>query len=245
MGNAFITVYMTRGPKMDRHPHHDYAPNFTVLKRLAESVAPHGELIVVSDSLQPRHVPAELRESVTIRKVAPLTGNFFMERWDLIRDTIADRPDLDFVYAVDGRDVIVVDDPWDFIAPGTLYTCTEPVALPGLRRWRGQPLVRSGFINDPSFHRSPTIRQWIRHHPQLVALNAGVSAGDRETMSTFAALMAEHRLDDHVADDYTDMALFNWVAHSMMNNVVGSEAYIGAKCHLIDEAPNAKVLHVP
>jgi len=244
MGNAFVTVYMTRGPKMDRHPHHDYAADFTVLQRLAESVAPHGELIVVSDSLHPRHVPAELRESVTIRKVAPITGNFFMQRWDLVRDAIAARPDLDLVYAVDGRDVIVVKDPWDFIAPDTIYTCIEPTTLPGLRRWRGQPLGRSGFINDTGYHSSPVIQKWIRENPGLVALNAGVCAGDWDTMLRLTSRLAERRLDDDLAADYTDMAMFNHLAHTEFR-VEASEQWIGAKCHWEADAPQARVLHVP
>lgn len=244
MSNAFITVYMTRGPKMDRHPHHDYAADFTVLQRLAESVAPHGDLIVVSDSLTARHIPADLRKSVTVRRVAPLEGNFFMERWDLVRDTLKARTDIESVYVVDGRDVIVVKDPWDFIEPGILYTCTEPARLRELRRWRGQPLGVSGFINDRRFHSSPVIQAWIRQNPQLVALNAGVTGGDRATMLAFATRMAEARLEEHVADDYTDMALFNWVAHREFN-VVGSEEYVGAKCHWEADAPRARVLHVP
>lgn len=244
MGNAFITVYMTKNPKMERHPHNEYAVDFTVLQRLAETVAPHGELIVVTDSLTTEHVPAELRDTVTIRSVPPISGNFFMERWDAVRDTLEERTDLDLVYVADGRDVVVVRDPWDYIEPGTLYTCIEPTRLPGLRRWRGQPLGRSGFINDPSFHNSPVIREWITSQRHELALNAGVTAADRETLLAFATRMAEARLEEHVAGDYTDMALYNYIAHREFR-VVGSETYIGAKCHLEVDAPQARVLHVP
>lgn len=243
MGNAFITVYMTRGPKMVRHPVHDYAADFAVLERLAESVAPFGELIVCTDSLRLEDVPAHLRHAVTIVDVEPFTGNFFMQRWDAVRDVLLDRTDLDFAYSVDGRDVIVVKDPWEFIQPNTLYSCTEPASLPGLRRWRGQPMSQSGFINDPSFHNSPLIRQWIRQHPNRVALNAGVVGGDRASMLQLATRMAECRHHDHVQGDYTDMALFNVIAYEQ--NVATSEEFIGAKCHLEADAPEARILHVP
>lgn len=249
MPNAFLTVYMTQNPPMDRHPHHDYRPDFEVLRRLAESVAPHGTLIVVTDSLTPEHVPAHLRDTVVIHMVPTVTGNFFMERWDAVAATLEHFTDLELVYVVDGRDVVVVRDPWDYITPGTLYTCTEPATLTvGRRRrqhvWYGQPLGRSGFINDRSFHNSPHIQKWIGENPELVALNAGVIAGDRATVLAFAQQMAEERHTEHVASDYTDMALFNWVAYTGFT-VVGSEEFIGAKCHLEADAPNARVLHVP
>lgn len=241
--SAFITVYMTRGPKMVRHPIHDYPADFTVLQRLAESVAPHGELIIATDSLKLTDVPKALRSSVTIFDSDPFTDNFFMQRWDAVRDVLTARTDLDHAYAVDGRDVIVVKDPWDFIEPGTLYPCTEPASLPGLRGWRGQPLARSGFINDRSFHRSPLIGKWIRRNGDRVALNAGVVGGDRASMLQLATRMAECRHHDHMQEDYTDMALFQVIAYEQ--RVIASEEFIGAKCHLEQDAPNARVLHVP
>lgn len=243
MGNAFITTYLTR-PKMERHPHKHWPVDFEVLQRLAESVAPHGELIVCADELTAAHVPDSLRDTVTIHPITSTVKNVYFERWDLVRDILTDRTDLGMVYAVDARDVIVVKDPWDYIEPGVLYTCTEVVSHRVLPRWRGQPLGVSGFINDRSFHSSPVIQGWIRDNPNLVALNAGVSAGDRATMLRFASLMAERRLEDHVSNDYTDMALFNWVAHTQMQ-VVGSNDLIGAKCNSQAEAPHARVIHVP
>jgi hypothetical protein len=240
---AFITTYLTK-PKMDRHPHKDWPVSFDTLQRLAESVAPYGELIVVADELQPRHIPKALRSTVTIFPVTTPVANVYFERWDLVRDVLTARTDLELAYACDSRDVYAVKDPWDYIQPGTLYTCTEVLRHRILPRWRGQPLGRSGFINDASFHPSPVIHAWIRQNPSLVALNAGVSAGDRATMLAFSSRMAEARLESHVLDDYTDMALFNFIAHTEFQ-VVGSTEYIGAKCQDESEAPNARVVHVP
>jgi hypothetical protein len=243
-GRAVITTYLTK-PKMDRHPHKNWPVSFETLQRLAESVQPYGELIVCADELQPRHIPRALRRSVTIFPVTTPVTNVYFERWDLIRDVLTQRADIELAYAVDARDVIVVKDPWDYIKPGTLYTCTEVVSHKILPRWRGQPLGRSGFINDTSFHSSQVIKRWIRQNPNLVALNAGVSAGDRATLLAFATLMADRRLEDHVANDYTDMALFNFVAYNAGFPVIGSEKYIGAKCNTSAEAPQARVVHVP
>lgn len=243
MPNAFITVYMTRGQKMVRHPVHDYPADFTVLQRLAESVAPYGELIVATDSLTKSDIPWRLRKTVTIFPLDPFDGNYFLQRWDGVRDVLRARTDLDYVYAVDGRDVVVVRDPWEFMEPGTLYPCTEPATLPGLKRWRGQPLGRSGFINERSYHDSPVLKAWIRANSQRIALNAGVVGGDRATMLAMATRMAECRHHDHMANDYTDMALFQVLAYE--HRVVASEEFIGAKCHLEADAPNARVLHVP
>lgn len=243
MGNAFITVYMTRGPKMDRHPHHDYPANFTVLARLAESVVKHCELIIATDSLTANDIPKQLRDKVTIFPIAPFDGNFFLQRWDAVLEVLETRTDLEYVYAVDGRDVVVMADPFDFMEAGTLYPCTEPATLPGLRRWRGQPLGMSGFINDRSYHSSPVVRTWIRRNANRVALNAGVVGGDRDTMLALTKRMSECRHHDHMANDYTDMALFQVLAYE--HRVVASEEFIGAKCHTEVEAPKARVLHVP
>lgn len=243
-GKAFITTYLTK-PKMDRHPHKDWPVDFTVLQRLAESVAPWGELIVCADELTTRHIPRQLRKAVTIHPVVEPIQNVYFERWDLTRDILATRTDLTHAYTVDARDVIVVKDPWEFIEPATLYTCTEVVSHRILGRWRGQPLGVSGFINDKSFHSSPVIQQWIRRNPTLVALNAGVTGADRETLLAFASFMADRRLEKHVRNDYTDMALFNFVAYNSGFSVIGSEEFIGAKCHSAVEAPNARVIHVP
>lgn len=240
---AFITTYLTR-PKMDRHPHKHWPVDFEVLDRLARSVAPYGELVVAADELTERHVPADLRHAVTIWPVTRPVGNVYFERWDTVRDVLTARTDIDLAYAVDARDVYAVKDPWNYIQPGTLYTCTEVLRHRVLPRWRGQPLGVSGFINDPGFHPSPVVRQWIREHPNLVALNAGVSAGDRDTMLAFATRMAQIRLEPHMAGDYTDMAAFNYVAHSEFT-VVGSTEFIGAKCQSPSEAPQARVVHVP
>jgi hypothetical protein len=242
--NAFITTYLTK-PKMERHPHKDWPVSFEVLQRLAESVQPYGELIVCADELQPRHVPKALRGTVTVFPVTAPIGNVYFERWDLVRDVLTQRTDLTFAYAVDARDVIVMKDPWEFIEPRTLYTCTEVVSHRILPRWRGQPLGLSGFINDKSFHSSPIIQRWIRQNPDLVALNAGVTGADRETLLAFATLMADRRLEAHVANDYTDMSLFNFVAYNSGFPVVGSEEFIGAKCNTAAEAPRARVIHVP
>ncbi len=243
-GRAFITTYLTK-PKMERHPHKDWPVNFDTLQRLADSVAPFGELIVCADELEMRHVPHPLRRSVTIFPVTTPVKNIYFERWDLVRDVLTQRTDIELAYAVDARDVIVVKDPWDFIEPGTLYTCTEVVSHKILPRWRGQPLGVSGFINDRTFHESPVIQQWIRENRRLVALNAGVSAADRATLLAFATLMADRRLEEHVSRDYTDMALFNFVAYNAGFPVVGSEEFIGAKCNTSAEAPTARVIHVP
>jgi hypothetical protein len=241
---AFITHYLTK-PKMERHPHKDWPVDFTVLQRLAESVAPWGELIVCADELTAEQVPESLRGSVTIHTVTAPVDNVYFERWDLTRDVLTKRTDLTHAYTVDARDVIVVKEPWEFIQPGTLYTCTEVLSHKILPRWRGQPLGLSGFINDKSFHSSPVIQKWIRANHNSKALNAGVSGADRETLLGFATLMADRRHEDHVANDYTDMALFNFVAYNSGFEVVGSEEYIGAKCNTSVEAPNARVVHVP
>jgi len=242
VGNAFITTYLTK-PKMTRHPHTHWPASFEVLERLAESLRPWGELIVCADELT--EIPTGF-EHVTIRPVTQPVENVYFERWDIIRDTLAERTDLDLVYAVDARDVIAIKDPWDYIQPGTLYTCTEPATLivGRGRRWFGQPLGRSGFINDRGYHSSPLVREWIRRHYRFTALNAGVSAADRDTLLRFATRMAEARLEDHMREDYTDMALFNMIAHQEFK-AVGSEEFIGAKCHLEEDAPKARVLHVP
>lgn len=231
---------------MERHPHTDWPTDgFRVLQRLAESVAPWGELIVCADDLNESHIPAELRDTVTIWPVTQPIGNVYFERWDLTRDVLEARTDLTHAYTVDARDVIVVDDPWEFIEPATLYTCTEVVSHKILPRWRGQPLGLSGFINDKSFHQSPVIQKWIRANHDSKALNAGVTGADRETLLGFATLMADRRLEDHVKNDYTDMALYNFVAYNSGFTVIGDENYIGAKCHSAAEAPHAKVIHVP
>lgn len=245
MSNAFITTYLTK-PTMERHPHQDWPIGFKHLDRLAESVAPHGELIVCADELTMDHVPEHLRPKVTIHRVTTPVTNVYFERWDHVRDVLETRPDLDLVYVTDARDVIVVADPWDYMQPVTLYACTEPETLIVRRNrlWHGQPLGRSGFICDMSFHNSPVIQAWIQANPDLVALNAGVTAADRATLLDFATRMATARLDEHVSNDYTDMALYNYLAHTEFT-VVGSEEFIGAKCHLADQAPNARVLHVP
>lgn len=230
---------------MERHPHKDWPVSFDTLARLAESVQPHGELIICADELTADHIPAALRDTVTIFRVTKPVTNVYFERWDSIRDVLTKRTDLEYAYAVDARDVIVVKDPWDYIEAGTLYTCTEVLRHRILPRWRGQPLGLSGFINDRTFHHSPVIRDWIRQNPSLVALNAGVSAGTRAALLAFATLMADRRLADHVKNDYTDMALFNFVAYNSGLAVVGSEEFIGAKCNTAAEAPRARVVHVP
>lgn len=242
MTDLFITTYLTR-PKMTRHPHKSWPLNFDLLKRLGDSVAPHAELVVCADQLPQRRIPLNLRNHVTIHPVTRPVENVYFERWDLIRDVLQSRQDARWVYACDARDVIVVRDPFDFMEPGVLYTCTEPASLPGLRRWRGQPLGVSGFINDRKFHSSSVIQKWVRENPRLVALNAGVVAADRATMLRFATRMAEERHAPHVARDYTDMALFNYLAYTEFD-VVGSEQFIGAKCHTETEAPEARVIHV-
>lgn len=230
---------------MDRHPHKDWPVDFTVLQRLAESVAPWGELIVCADELTTAQIPANLRDTVAIHTVTHHIDNVYFERWDLTRDVLKLRTDLTHAYTVDARDVIVVKNPWDFINPRTLYTCTEVVGHKILPNWRGQPLGRSGFITAKSYHRSPVIQRWIKQNANLVALNAGVTGADRETLLAFATLMADRRLEAHVRNDYTDMALFNFVAYNSGFTVVGRTDLIGAKCQDAIEAPNARILHVP
>ena len=241
MARAFITTYLTR-PKMERHPEKDWPIEFRKVDKLARTVAPHGELIIAADQLTMRHVPRALRSTVSIWPVTQLVENIYFERWDIVRDILTARTDLTHAYACDARDVYVMSDPWGYMQPDTLYTCQEPPGLPELRRWKGQPLGRSGFINDTNYHHSPVIQDFIRNHHHHTALNAGVAGGDRATMLRLATRLAEERHAEHVKDDYTDMALFNYLAYSEFN-VIASEDYIGAKCHDETQAPNAKVIH--
>lgn len=143
-----------------------------------EAVVFHDEL----DTDDPRFYREELRLNV------------YFQRWACAIDWLCQNPDAEWVWCVDGTDVVMLHEPWAEMKSDTLYAGSEPQTV--------------GFYWLADNH--PSVREWAYEHRDEVLLNAGLVGGDRATMLKFLLAM----MIDRAPDDLTDMGVFNKVARS-------------------------------
>ena len=123
--------------------------------------------------------------------------NPYTHRWRLVRDWLAEHPEADWVWTVDGSDVEMLRPPWGEMYPGVLYVGSEPYP------------IRNQWMEH--FH--PATRPFIDAHPSHRLLNSGIAGGDRDTLLDFTTALCE-RLDEVEGIDAYDMGAFNETATS-------------------------------
>lgn len=120
--------------------------------------------------------------------------NPYTYRWQLVRDWLIAHPDVGFVWAVDGTDVVMLREPWTEMHAGVLYVGSE-LQLVG---------------NDWMIHYHPETHGFIRQFPNHRLLNSGIAGGDRDTLLEFTTALCA-RLEQ-TRTDLFDMGAFNQVA---------------------------------
>src|SRR5690606_33114635 len=170
-----------------------------LLKTLADSLARHN-LVVLRDE----DIPGLTVDSYKIRN-NKLEAYF--QRWVSLYHWLRDHPEARYVWAVDGFDVEMLNNPFPHMKPGLLYVGHEP-KITGIE-WMYK------------VHPNRWLHEFLKDHSSETLLNAGVCGGDRATMLTFAHLMTRYIMDVESGRSHNknieglgqgDMALFNYVA---------------------------------
>lgn len=204
--NVVLTFYFTgvNDPQRNKKWEADY----NALTPLIESLQGQ-KLVVIHDCFD-----VEDTETITHIKVPSITVSPYFARWIYARRWLSKHPEVKQIWCVDATDVVMLNNPFDEMQIGELYTGDENAIL-GCQ-WM--------FEN----HHAHWLQSWIKKNCVSVLLNAGLLGGDRESIMRFLNLMITF-WEDNRKEIYfhgcgsvgeSDMALFNFVAYSYFSNVL-------------------------
>ena len=189
--DAVLTAYFTSGDPQRGGA--KLPADGSALADLTTSLAVHDRpLTVLSDSL-----PGSVRVTVAV--------NPYLQRWIGYRQYLQNRPDVRYVWCVDGTDVRMLNDPFPEMRPGILY-CGWEAETVGCR-WMREHAVSYG--------------DWVTEHGQEMLLNAGVVGGDRHTIIRLCQNIIELWAASDKSDPLEEMTLFNIAARRHREVVTG------------------------
>lgn len=157
------------------------------VEKLAESVRRHGFRFVVLHDEEPVSEPT-FGEWVWVDRKHP---NVYFARWQHIADWLSTSID-EFVWAVDGSDVVMLHEPRP--ERGLLYVGSETLPV-------GNPWL---------YELHPSVRPWIERNKDETMLNAGIVGGETSVVRKFVRELAATANEVDVGD----MGVFNEVARS-------------------------------
>lgn len=192
--DVILTCYYTSPPDPQRGGRNTLPTDGSALADLATSVAVHGqELVVLTDTALPDGVRV------------PVATNPYMQRWISYRQYLQTRPDIRYVWCVDGTDVRLLNVPFPDMVPGTLYCGWEPETV-------GCAWMREHAVSYDD---------WVEDHAQELLLNAGVVGGDRQTIIRLCQNIIQLWCDSAQTDPLEEMTLFNIAARRHPRLVTG------------------------
>lgn len=203
--DVVITHLYSSKPDPQR-PTQQYEPgSLTPAADLLNSLKPTQPVVVITDS----DVDGGRETSFFELVQSELAINVFFQRhldsWRYLRD----HPEIRWAWCVDATDVEMVNEPWEHMEPGIIYTGYEPV-----RATENNWLLRN--------HPTRRVQRYIRQHGRSQLLNPGVLGGDRHTLMDFLHDLMRyhddtelHRFLGHEAKkaDLGDMGAMQVVGH--------------------------------
>lgn len=179
MVNHVVTTLLCAADDPVRHIR--WEPDGALLDTLCASVT-GAEVTVLADR------PLHGGQGPAIEVEVPAGANPYHHRWAVIADWLTTIGGADLVWCVDATDVEMLREPWEHMAPGTLYCGSEDAT------WSLPWMV--------DLH--PSIRDVAADQPLR---NAGLLGGAVPEVRDFVAMV----LDDLAGcpEDTTDMAAFN------------------------------------
>jgi len=136
---------------------------------------------------------------------SPKHSNPYLAKWIAFKEYLEANPQYDNVFCVDGTDVEVMHNPFDYIMPNKIYCGDENSILDNVWLKNHHPY----FIH------------FIKRYRSMTLLNAGVMGGGRKIVLEFLTEMV--RLINTIPDcGMTDMALFNYVLRTTFVNRIES-----------------------
>jgi hypothetical protein len=190
MSDVVITWLLNAVPDAQR-PRQHIGDDPVVLETLRVSVNSYGHpLVVLTDCIDTRD-----GDGIRFYRVPP-GDNAYWHRWKVTADWLADHPEVDRAWAVDGTDVEMLNDPFPHMEPGRLYVGSEPFQL------AGQALP---WLKDTGRSQIP----FYNEHPHLPVLNLGLIGGDRATVQAVCQGITDRR---HLGDKL-EMGVFQRLIH--------------------------------
>jgi hypothetical protein len=190
---AVLTSYLVGMPDPQRG---QWTPNYADTRVLRESVARHGQrLVIISDCFQSEVTSAGL----SIENIPQATINPYFQRWLCYYQYLRDHDEVGKVFCVDATDVEMLRNPFDEMQD-LLYTGDEPSTL-------ANPWMRQ-------HHPVPSLTQFFIHNRHKPLLNAGLLGGARDLVMEFAHEIVRMYFDNGMKLGDTDMGTFNYVAYN-------------------------------
>lgn len=192
--DVILTCYYTTPPDPQRGGRNALPPDGSALADLRTSVAMHDQrLVVLTDTALPDGVRV------------PVATNPYLQRWIGYRQYLQTRPEVRYVWCVDGTDVRLLNNPFPDMVPGTLYCGWEAETV-------GCAWMRAHAVN---------YGDWVEDHAQELLLNAGVVGGDRHTIIRLCQNIIQLWCDSDKSDPLEEMTLFNIAARRHRPLVTG------------------------
>lgn len=210
LDDVVLTCLLTRQTDPQRSKPMDAKPE--ALAALRKSVKGH-RFIVLHTDLPEGSLPEQVKVEQYI--------NPYFERWLRYFHWLRDHPEVGRVWCVDGTDVTMLRDPFPEMEPGVLYVGSEPSTL------RNEWMLKH--------HPDRKINTFMREHPNLQLLNAGLLGGDRQTVMAFCQAMCKEFFDDHTEWIFGweterlgvgDMGAFQWVARNRFGDRLSYGSYV-------------------
>lgn len=185
MRDVVLTSYFS-GVFDDQRPASPRAANLKVLQPLMDSVG-SGSLVVLHNCFD--SLPCD-----NVRLDCPVSP--YVYRWMAQYRWLRDHPEVDYGWLVDATDVRMLNDPFPWMQPGTLYVGWEPTVL-------GCDWIKR--------HCPARLEGWVSRHSENMLLNTGVVGGRRRELLGVCRDMVDVWASTDRADPLYEMVLFNYV----------------------------------
>lgn len=204
-----LTSYFTGQPDPERKL--TWEASAALLAPLLDSVAEHPgiRVVVITDCLDEPD-----SAQVQYVRVPPIAISPYFARWVYARQYLARNPDVGRVWCVDATDVEMVNNPFEQMDSGEVYTGDEPTNL--LNPWM------------LSRHPADFIQQFIVDNVTATLLNAGLLGGSRNSILRFLSHVVgiwednqrDIKLLGRASVGDSDMGVFNFVARKHFSHVL-------------------------
>lgn len=202
-----------------------WAPNYSHLKPLINSIKPGWHLILFHDCFD------ETTDSETVTHIKmPIDSlSVYFKKWRHSLGYLDKHPEIECFFMVDSTDVVMCNDPYPAMDKGTIYVGADV-----------NPLSMQWMVNT---HGDPFFISTLRYYKDEPLLNCGTWGGYRGKAYSFLKLYnlyLDHHLQLHKhgypINIETDIGLFNYIAYNYFKDSIVHGALVHTRFKAYEDA---------
>jgi glycosyltransferase involved in cell wall biosynthesis len=201
--NVIITEFLTKFEDGQRHC--NWQADYSQLNKLIQSLNGQ-EIVILHDCFH------DVRDTETVKHVMVETAmNPYFNRWLICYQYLRDNPDIDNVWCVDGTDVEMLRNPFDYMEDDKLYLASE------------NEIVGCQWVIQ--HHKVPSMQNFVMQHRSKKLLSAGLVGGSRQDVMDFIHDILAFYFDNKGNVGEFEMGAFNYVAYTKWSHriIYGSQ----------------------